>query len=387
MAIPIKYNLRYLAARWEGTLTTAGTFALVVATFVIVMSLARGIEHSLTVSGDPLNVLILRQGAQAEGQSACSREQYRIVREMPGIARDALGEPIVAPEAIVLVNKPRGAEGKTTNLQVRGVSPASVHLRPALRLVEGRMFRPGLREIIVSRSVAERFQGMRLGGETRLGRAVWKVVGIFEAKGTSFDSEVWANVEELMVEADHPAYSTLLARADGAAGVEQIRRGVEDDVRLKLTAKTEQAYYRDQTQTAGALKVFGAFLAVMMSIGASFAAMNTMYASVASRSREIATLRVLGFRRRAILLSFLIESVALSLIGGALGCALSLPINGLATGTMNFETFSEIVFYFTITPGLMLEGLAFAIIMGGLGGFLPALTASRAPILESLRQG
>jgi putative ABC transport system permease protein len=386
MFIPIKYNLRYLVTRWSGTLMTAGTFALVVAVFIIVMSLARGIERALAAAGDPLNVLIMRQGVQAEGQSSVELERYQVVRDYPGVARDENGEPLAAPEVIALVNKPRSTDGKATNLQIRGVHPLAYKIRPIVRIVEGRAYRPGLREVIVSRSVSQRFQNMGIGDTPQIGKARMTIVGIFEARGSAMDSEMWADYKEVMQAFDRQSYSTVVLRARDAAAVEQIQKIVADDRRVKLTAKTETKYYQEQTATAAPLRAFGAFLAVLMSIGACFAGMNTMYASVASRVREIGTLRILGYTPFSILLSFLIESVCLAVIGGVLGCLLSLPINGLATGTTNFQTFSEIVFYFTITPDLMLRGLIFAAVMGALGGFLPALSAARQPILQALRQ-
>jgi len=386
MFIPIKYNLRYLMTRWTGTLMTAASFALVVAVFVIIMSLVRGIEHALTSTGDPLNVLIMRPGAQSEGQSSIEIERYHVVRNYPGIARDETGEPLAAPEVIVLVNKPKATDGKPSNLQIRGVHPLVFKIRPVVRIVEGRAFRPGLREVVVSRSVSRRFKNMNIGQTPQIGKVRMTIVGIFEARGSAIDSEMWADYQEIMQAFDRRAYSTVVVRARDAAAVDAIRRIVAGDRRVKLSAKTEMKYYQEQTSTAGPLKAFGMFLAVIMSIGASFAGMNAMYASVASRVREIATLRVLGFTPFSILVSFLIESVFLALIGGLLGCALSLPINGLATGTTNFQTFSEIVFYFTITPDLMLRGLIFAAVMGAVGGILPALAAARQPILLALRQ-
>ena len=386
MFIPIKYNLRYLMTRWTNTLMTAATFALVVAVFVIIMSLARGIERALTSTGDPLNVLIMRPGAQSEGQSSIDIERYHVVRSYPGIARDETGEPLAAPEIIVLVNKPKAGDGKPSNLQIRGVHPLVFKIRPEVQIVGGRVFRPGLREVIVSRSVSRRFKNMSIGETPQIGKVRMTIVGVFEARGSAIDSEMWADYQEIMQAFDRRAYSTVVVRARDAAAVDAILRTVAGDRRIKLSAKTEMKYYQEQTSTAGPLKAFGIFLAVIMSIGASFAGMNAMYASVASRVREIATLRVLGFTPFSILASFLIESVFLALIGGLLGCALSLPINGLATGTTNFQTFSEIVFYFTITPDLMLRGLIFAAVMGAVGGILPALAAARQPILQALRQ-
>lgn len=365
---------------------TAMTFALVVATFIIVRSLAEGMEHALATSGDPLNVLLIRQGAQSEGQSMVSLEQFQIVRNWPEAQMGPDGLPLAAPEVLVLANKPKRSSGNPSNLQMRGVHVNSFLMRPAVKIVEGRTFVPGLREVIVSRSVANRFQNMNLGDHPQLGRGRWTVVGIFEARGTAFDSEVWGDYREVMQDFDRSMYSTIVVRARDQLAVDQIRRRADEDVRIKLQGRTEEGYYRDQTKTAGPLKAFGGFLAVIMSIGASFAGMNTMYASVANRVREIGTLRILGFSPMSILLSFQLESILLSLIGGVIGCVLALPMNGLATGTTNFETFSEIVFYFTITPSLMLRGIGFAVMMGTIGGFLPAYTAARKPALEALRQ-
>jgi len=383
--IPIKYNMRYLATRWKSTLTTAVTFGLVVATFVIVMSLSEGIERALNTTGNPLNVIIMRSGAQAEGQSEVSLTQYQVVRNLPGIVRDLGGEPLAAPEILSHVCKPR-INGMTSNLQVRGVFPDAFQLRPAVQIVEGRMMRPGLREAIVARSVSDRFQGFRLGDTPRLGRGNFTVVGIFDAQGTAYDSEIWADCKEVMQEFDRMNYSTVVVRAADRAAVGRIEDGVDKDRRLKLMAMDEEKYYLEQTKTAKPVKAFAVFLAVTMAVGACFAGMNTMYANVASRVREIGTLRILGFTPGAVMASFLIESVCLALLGGALGCALALPINGIATGTTNFNSFSEIVFYFTITPGLMLKGMVFAAFMGVAGGFPPAWSASRQPVLAALRQ-
>lgn len=391
MMIPLKYNLRYLVTRWSGTLMTALTFALVVAVFVTVMSLARGVERALGSSGNPLNVLVLRPGVQAESQSIVQVDRYYLVREYPGIARDEAGEPLAGPEVQVLVSKPKAVDGKPTNLQVRGVSPASLRLRPEVRLVAGRMFRPGLREVIVARSAAQRFRGMGLGDTTRLGRGQWKIVGLFDARGTAFESELWADYKEIMQEFDRQQYNTVLVRARDAAAVETIRRAADADRRSKLEAKSEAQYYREQTETAARpVKAFSVFLAVIMSIGACFAGMNTMYANVASRVREIGTLRVLGFTPFSILVCFLIESVAMALVGGAIGCAAAWTLVKIfalnPTGTTNFQSFSEVVFYFTVTPDLMLMGLIFAVTMGVIGGLLPAQTAAREPILSALKQ-
>lgn len=386
MWIPVRYNTRHLATRWKSTCVTAGTFALVVATFIIVMSLARGVDHALRATGEPLNVIVLRPGVESESQSMIGIDAYQTVRSLPGIAQDATGEPRAAPETFALVNKPRAGDGKTTNLQLRGVHLQGIAMRPRVRIVAGRAFQPGLREVVAAASVARRFAGFNIGDHPHLGRGEWTVVGLFDAQGTAFDSEVWADYRELMQEFDRTEYSTVVLRAVDEGAVAAIRKRVEDDKRLKLTAKSEQQYYREQTLTSTPIKAFATFLAVVMAIGASIAGMNTMYASVAGRVQEIATLRVLGFSPAAVLASFLLESIVLALLGGAVGCLLALPMNGIATGTTNLETFSEIVFYFTVTPGLMLEGMAFAAVMGAIGGFLPAWSASRQPLLAAMRQ-
>lgn len=385
MLIPIKYNVRYLATRWKSTAITAGTFALVVATFVIVMSLAQGIERALAATGNPLNVIVMRSGAQVEGQSQLTLAQYEVSRNAPGIEPAPDGGPLAAPEILVLVNVPR-RNGKTANLQIRGVHPNAFLLRPMVRILEGRNFRPGLREAIVPRSVANRFKGFDLGSRPRLGRGQFTIVGIFDAQGSAFDSEVWADGKEIMQEFDRDFYCSVTVRARDSEAVRAIQDYVSADRRLKLVAKNEAQYYAEQTKTSRPVKAFASFLAITMAIGACFAGMNTMYANVASRVREIGTLRILGFSGTAIMASFLIESLFLSMIGGALGCVLAMPINGLATGTTNFESFSEIVFHFAITPELMLKGMGFAAVMGIVGGFPPAWTASRQPILAALRE-
>lgn len=386
MLIPVKYNIRYLAKRWTMTLATGSVFAMVVAVFVIIMSLGQGIDRAFKTTGDPLNVIMLRPGAESEGQSSVQIDRYRIIREFRGIAKDEAGEPMVAPDVAVLVNKPKAEDGSPTNLQIRGVHPMAWKLRPKVRVVEGRNFNPGSRELIVSKSVSQRFADFKLGDKPRLGKGTWTVVGLFEAEGTAYESEVWTDYRELMEEFDRDAYNTVVMRAIDEVAAEALIALADEDNRVKLEGKTEFAYYAEQTRSADAIKAFGGFLAVMMSVGACFAGMNTMYATVANRTREIGTLRVLGFTPSSILTAFLLESIGLSIVGGAIGCLLSLPMNGLATGTTNFQTFSEVVFYFTITPRLLGMGMLFAMLMGIVGGFLPAVQAARSPILASLKR-
>ncbi|MBI2002263.1 MAG: ABC transporter permease [candidate division NC10 bacterium] len=386
MAIPLTYNLRNLRVRAYSTVMTALSIGLVVAVFIGVTALARGLEEAFVTTGTPLNLVVLRQGSQVETSSVVRRDSLQVIKYLPGVAVDSMGLPLVSPELIVLLNLPK-RDGGQGNVIVRGVSTKGFELRPQVRLVRGRPVRPGLREILVGRAVAERFQDAEPGAALRFGRSLWRVVGVFDAGRTAFDSEIWSDESELAQDFDRADYSSVLLRAESGPGLQAIQQRISEDRRLHLKALTEQAYYAEQTKAAGPIKVLGSFMAVVMAIGASFAVMNTMYAAVARRSREIGILRVLGFRPGSILLSFLAESLLLALVGGVVGCLLALPIHGLSTGTTNFRTFSEVSFAFRITPDLLLGGLAFSLVMGGLGGFLPARLASRQPMIETLREG
>lgn len=387
MVIPLSYNFRNMRVRAFSTVMTALSVGLVVAVFIGVMALARGLEEAFVSTGEPLNLVVLRQGSQVETNSVVTREALQVIKYLPGVAVDPAGTPLVSPEVIVLMNLPKRSDGQGSNVIVRGLSAKGFELRPQVRLVRGRPFRPGLREIVLGRAVSERFQNAGLGETLRFGRSHWTVVGLFEAGRTAFDSEIWADASELAEDFDRLNYSSVLLRAESARALRAMEERISDDRRLHLKALAESAYYEEQTKTAGPIKILGGFMAILMSIGASFAAMNTMYASVARRSREIGILRVLGFRPGSILVSFLTESLLLGLAGGVVGCLLALPIHGLTTGTTNFRTFSDVSFAFRITPDLLLRGLGFSLVMGGLGGLLPARLASRQPMVETLREG
>lgn len=385
MIIPIQYNVRYLRARWTGTLITAVTFGLVVAVFVIVMALAQGLDRAFVTSGDPLNLLVMRPGVQSEMQSFMELEQIQIIESLDGIAKNSDGKAIAIPELLVVVNKPKIPDGDPSNIQIRGTGSQAFDLRPQVQVVEGRMFEPGLREVIVSDLVAKRFQGFKLGDKPRLGKGEWTVVGIFDAAGSAYGSEVWADQRELSEEFDRGGgSSTIVVRATDSAAAASLARVVDKDVRLPLEVKTEADYYAEQTQASAPLKAFGTFLAVIMSIGACFAGMNTMYGNVASRVKEIGTLRVLGYTPFSIVLCFVFESILLALIGGLFGCLAAIPMNWVTTGTTNFQTFSEVVFNFAVTPKLMGIALLFAVAMGLIGGLLPAVSAARKPIVDCL---
>ncbi|HEY6329476.1 MAG TPA: ABC transporter permease [Blastocatellia bacterium] len=386
MAIPIKYNLRNLVVRRVNSLMTIFAIALVVAVFLALMSLANGLNTALVSTGAPANVIVMRDGAQSEVQSIVTKDAYQVIQTIPGIARDSSGKPITSAEVTVLVNLPRRGSGEPSNVTVRGVSPAGFTLRPQLNLVEGRMFRTGVGEAIVSRRIAGRFSSTGLGEQLKLGRSDWTVVGIFEAGNTAFDSEIWSDVNQVMDAFDRSDYSSVLVRAADSISPTQVADRIASEQRLKLQAKPELKYYEEQTSSAAPIRALGMFVAVILGIGACFGGMNTMYAAVASRTREIGTLRALGFSKGSILTSFVIESLILALIGGALGCLLALPVNGVTTGTTNFRTFSELAFSFQLSYDLVLTALIFAAIMGLLGGLLPARMASRLPITSALRQ-
>ena len=269
---------------------------------------------------------------------------------------------------------------------IRGTSKVGFDLRPEVKLIAGRRFRSGLRELIVSESLSKRFQNLELGKTIHIGRSDWSIVGVSQAGGTAYDSELWGSYDDIAQEWDRPLYSSIVLQAQDASAAGRIRTRIEDDRRIHLQAFDQKKYFKDQTSSSLGLKALGVFIAVVMVIGSCFAAMNMMYAAVIGRSKEVATLRALGFPRRSILASFLVESVLLALIGGVLGCLLALPAHGISTGTANFLTFSEVLFNFRITPKIAAAGLAFSAFVGVVGGFLPALRAARTKLLDVLRE-
>jgi len=387
MALPIRYNVRHVILRWRTTALTVLGMALVVAMLVCMMSLANGLSQSLIDSGDPRNVMVLRDGATSETNSVVDRDLVGPIQFLPEVARDANDRPMVALETVNIVVRPK-ATGGSTNAIIRGTGPNSLALRPQVKVVEGRWYRPGLRELVVGSGATTRFQDARVGDRFRLMKSDYTVVGRFDSGPTAFNSEFWGDCEELNREFDRSIFSSMLMRVKDGLEVEALIKRIDGNQRLAtMMAKPETKYYEEQTRTAAPLKFLGYFLACVMAIGAVFASMNTMYAAVASRSWEIATLRVLGFRRGTILTSFVLESTFLGIIGGVLGGLMALPMNGVATGTSNFDSFSEVTFAFRVSPDLLLAGVIFSAFMGAIGGFLPALQASRKDIVTSLRQG
>jgi putative ABC transport system permease protein len=385
MALPLTYNFRNVLVRWRATLATIVGIGLVVAVFVLVQSLAVGLEKSAGNTGDPRNIMIVRKGSTAESTSMVSLSQFQIIRYWEQIARDDAGRPLISADLICLISQPRLEGGGEANVSVRGLTAMGRALRPQVKLVSGRWFTPGQREVTVSRKLARRFAGFHMGDTFRTAGNTLTVTGEFDGGNSAFDSEVWMDADEARSLFDRESYSSLLVRAASPEAAKALVARIENDKRLPLLAEPEVKYYGDQTSTALPIRILGNFLATAMSIGAVFAAMNTMYASVGARTREIGTLRVLGFRRRTILAGFIVEGAFLAAIGGVLGCLLALPLHGVSTGTMSFNSFSETVFEFRITPWLAAKGMIFAVAVGVAGSLLPAIRAARLPVITALK--
>jgi putative ABC transport system permease protein len=395
MAIPISYNIRNLKLRKGLTVMTALGIALTVTTAVFLMALLAGLQKAFKSSGDPLNVLVMRKGSTAELSGGFDSNLFPTLRTLPGIAQDASGQPLASGEWVVVVVLPRKDGTGEVNVSVRGLMPAGVDLRlaekdekqrPRLKLVEGRWFTPGQREVVIGSSIHNRFNGTNVGDTLDFAKGQWKVVGVFDSGGTSYDSEIWGDVNQIAVDFDRQGgYASAYLRATDPIAADALKNRVSDDQRLKLDGVLETEYYDKQTSSGGAIKYIGTFVAIIMAIGSSFAAMNTMYAAVAYRSREIATLRIIGFSRPSILTSFVIEALLLSLLGAFIGIVLILPFNGMSTGIGNSVTFSETVFSLHLTAAVVVTAVAFALIMGLFGGFAPAWHAARQDILTSLR--
>jgi putative ABC transport system permease protein len=385
MALPLKYNFRNITVRKSSTLATAFTIGLTVGVFLMVMALARGIDLTLSSSGEPLNLIVLREGSTAELNSSVSRENLNDLMYLDGVEREG-EQPLAAPESITLIYKPRKGMSQGSNVTIRGVGPMSSKLRSGFKTVAGRMFQPGLTEAIVSKRISERFQGLDVGDKFRVQATDYTVVGLFDASGKAFESEIWVDVNSLASATKRETFSSALLRAKDQTTLEALTKRISDDQRLHLKAVSERLFYEDQQgAVSGVLKGLAVFISFIMAVGAGFAGMNTMYAAVARRTKEIGTLRVLGFSRRSILTAFVLESVVIAAIGAGIGIVLALPLNFVSTGTANFVTFSEIAFNFRVTPDLMLWGLIFGLGIGFLGSLLPSIRASRFRIVDALR--
>jgi putative ABC transport system permease protein len=394
MAIPISYNIRNLRLRKGLTVMTALGIALTVTTAIFLMALVAGLDRAFVSSGSPLNVLVLRKGSEAELSGGFDASLFPTLKTLPGIAKDSHGEPLVSGEWVVVIVLPRKDGTGEVNVTVRGMMPDGLEMRQLpgpdhrsnVKLVAGRWFQTGQREVVVSQSIRDRFAHANIGDTMQFGKGSWTVVGVFDAGGSAYESEVWGDVNQMASDFDRQGgFASAYLRATDPISAEALKNRVSDDQRLKLEGMLESQYYAKQTSSGTPIKVIGWVVGIIMAIGSIFAAMNTMYAAVAYRGREIATLRVIGFSRPAILTSFVLESLLLALLGAVAGIVLMLPFNGMQTGTSNAVTFSEVVFALRITPVVATSAIIFALIMGFIGGLAPAWHAARQNILTALR--
>ncbi len=385
MAVPLSYSFRSLWTRRLTTFLTATGMALVVFVFATVLMLAAGLRKTLVQTGSYDNMIVLRKGATSEVDSSIEREKAAVVETLPGIATDRNGDRILSKEVVVLITLPKKAGG-TSNVTIRGIGKESLALRPQVKLIQGRMPRFGTPEMVVGTSLVKRFKDLTLGSTLSDSIRNWRVVGIMDAGNTAFSSEIWGDAEQVMQTFRRPVYSIVIFKMSDASHLDRAKAAIENDPRLTLQAKRETAFYLEQSEMmAKFLTILGITLTVIFSLGAVIGAMITMYSAVANRVREIGTLRALGFQRRSILLSFLVESVFLGLIGGCMGLFFASFMQFITISTVNFQSFSELAFKFTLTPSIFFESLAFSLIMGLTGGVLPAFRASRMNIVESLR--
>jgi putative ABC transport system permease protein len=387
MAIPVSYNLRNLVVRKTTTVVTALGIALTVAVLLAVLALVNGLRTAFQSSGNPLQVLVMRKGSTAELSSAITREVFQDLKSMPGIARDG-NEPMASLEMVTIINLPSVDSPAGMNVTVRGILPVGVKMRDNLKLQDGRWFQAGQREVVVGKSIAKRYPGAQMGKKLRFGRGEWEVVGVMDGGQSSVNSEIFGDLNQISSDFNRPdGLSSALLRATDEAAVPALINSLNDDRRLGVAAEPEKAYFEAQTNSGAVLQYLGIFISIIMAVGSSFAAMNTMYAAVARRASEIGTLRVLGFSKGSILLSFLLESLFLALLGGLIGCLLAFfALNNVTTGIGSFITFSEIAFNFRVSPQIMLTGIVFALLMGALGGLFPARMAARKEILTALRE-
>ena len=386
MPIPVAYSVRNLWARKFTTALTAGGMALVVFVFTAVMMLDAGLKKTLVATGQPNNILVTRRSSGTEIQSGVARAQAAIIESQPEIAIGPGGVRMVSKEVVVLITQPKRNTGVPTNVTVRGVGLQGLILRPQIRVISGRMFRPDSAEIAVGRSIAERFNGTDIGERLRFGGRDWTVVGVFDAGGSAFDSEVWGDGEQMIQAFRRAAFSSVAARLTDPSRFDALKSHLESDPRLTLDVKREQTFYEEQSQVmSNFISYLGLTLSVIFSVGAMIGAMITMYAAVATRTSEIGVLRALGFRRGSILTAFLVEALFLGLVGWVVGLALASAMQLVQISTMNWQSFSELAFRFTLTPKIVWKSLVFALVMGLAGGFLPAIRAARLKIVDALR--
>ena len=389
-SIPFNYIFRNLWTRLLTTVLTALGMALVVFVFAAVLMLDAGLKQTMVGTGSFDNVVMIRKGSDTEIQSGVYRDQASLIESMPQIARAADGTPLVSREIVVLNSlRKRAAEGEVgslSNVVIRGLLPIGVTLRPQVKIVEGRMFRPGSTEVIVGKNVTDQFEGAQIGQTLSFAQRKWLVVGRFDGQKSAFDSELWGDAEQLMQSFRRINYSSTLAKLADSGQYESLKNDVENDVRLSLDVKREQIFYEDQSRALSTfITILGSVLSVIFSIGAMLGAMVTMYSSVANRTAEIGTLRALGFQRRNILVAFLMESLLLAFVGGIIGLIFASFLQALTISTLNFQSFSQLAFGFLLTPTIVIQTLIFSLFMGLVGGFFPSVRAARMKIVDSLR--
>jgi putative ABC transport system permease protein len=387
-SVPISYNFRSIRARWTSTIVAVLGIAGTVGVFVAMLSLANGFRATLVASGSPGNALILRAGSPTEMMGGVTLDSVRVVQDAPGVARDSSG-PLVTQEVVGVMPFPLISTGTDANVQVRGVASNVLRIRTFAKIAEGRMFQPGLSEIVVGRNASRTYIGLTLGNTVQFGGGRWQVVGIFDAGGSAFDSEIWCDAKllnEILKRPDN-VFQSVTVHLASPQSFQQFKDAVISDPRMNVDVTREIDYYAKQSTTMTRLiTVLGGLVAAIMAIGAVFGALNTMYSAIAERGREIATMRAVGFSSSNVILSFLFEALSISLVGGILGCLAVLPLNGLTTNTMNFQTFANVAFAFKITFDLLLLGIVFALVMGVLGGMLPAIRAATRPVAVALRE-
>jgi putative ABC transport system permease protein len=386
MKIPFSYIFRNLWTRKLTTILTAAGMGLVVFVFSAVLMLDAGLKKTMVGTGSFDNVIMIRKGSETEIQSGVSRDQASLVESMPNIARGPDGKPVVSKESLILISLNKKGQERGSNIVTRGISPLGLAMRPQAKIIRGRLFREGSSEVIVGRNVNEQFDGAEIGQLLRFGGRDWQVVGIFDAQKSAFDSEVWGDVEQLMQSFRRISFSSVIAQLSQSEGFDKLVADVDDDIRLNLQAKREQIFYEDQSrQLSTFITILGTVLSVIFSLGAMIGAAITMYSAVATRTGEIGTLRALGFRRPSILAAFLLESLLLALVGGLAGLFFATFLQAITISTLNFQSFSQLAFSFVLTPKIIIQTLLFSLLMGFIGGFLPAIKASRMKIVDSLR--
>ncbi|HYL62181.1 MAG TPA: ABC transporter permease [Candidatus Methylomirabilis sp.] len=387
MAVPIIYNLRSVRARWVSAIVAVLGIAGTVGVFIAMLALAKGFHATLVASGSPDNALIMRAGATTEMIGSITLDQVRVVQDAPGVARDG-NNPLITPEVVVIAPFPLKTTGTDANVQVRGVSPNVLKVRANVHVIQGRFLQSGLTELVIGKNVSSTYAGLNLGDDVKFGGGNWKVVGVFDAGGSAFDSEIWCDSRVLSEVYKRPDYifQSVTARLTSPSAFGSLKDSLTTDPRMTVQVDRELDYYEKQSRGLTTLiQRLGGMVAFVMGIGAIFGALNTMYSAVAERSREIATMRAIGFGAGSIVVSFIFEALLIAFIGGLIGCLVVLPLNGFTTGAMNFQTFSHLAFAFQITPPLLATGIVFALFMGLIGGVPPAIRAARRPVAQALR--